>query len=61
MPKLQRLETSTSLTVFFLFFGIAAIDAVVTRNWLHILFWLAIGIAFVWLSRSRKNVPTHHQ
>lgn len=56
-----RQETSNSLTIFFLFFGIAAIDAVVTRNWLHILFWLAIGTAFGLLSRRGKDASNHHQ
>jgi hypothetical protein len=57
---MQRPETSNSLTIFFLFFGVAAIDAVVTRNWLHVLFWLAIGVAFVLLSRRGKRISKHH-
>lgn len=56
-----RQETSDSLTIFFLFFGIAAIDAVVTRNWLHVLFWLVVGVAFVLLSRRGKGISNHHQ
>lgn len=56
-----RPATSSSLTIFLLFFGVAAMDAVVTRNWLHVLFWLAIGVAFVLLSRRGKRISNHHQ
>lgn len=56
-----RQETNNSLTIFLLFFGVAAIDAIVTRNWLHILFWLAIGAAFALLSRKGKSASNHHQ
>lgn len=37
----------TNFTVFLLFFGIAALEAFQTKNWLKALFWLAIGVVFL--------------
>jgi hypothetical protein len=51
---MQVTETGSNLTIFFLFSGIAAIEAVRTQNWLYVVFWLAIGALFVLLSRRRK-------
>jgi uncharacterized membrane protein len=44
----------TNVTVFLLFFGVAALEAFQTRNWLKALFWAAIGIAFL-LADNLKN------
>jgi hypothetical protein len=37
------------ITMFLLFFGIATLDAVTSRNWLRIAFWLAMGVSFAFL------------
>jgi len=34
------------ITMFLLFFGIATTDALTSRNWLRIVFWIAMAIAF---------------
>ncbi len=36
-----------AFTMFLLFFGVAALEAFQTRNWLKAALWLAIGIAFL--------------
>jgi hypothetical protein len=36
----------TNLTIFFLFFGIALLDAIRGGHWLRVLFWLALGALF---------------
>ena len=48
------------LTIFFVFFGIAALDALTSGRWLRIVFWLAMGVAFAaldwWGNRRRHDV-----
>ena len=47
------MRTSTTVrfgagvTVFLLFFGVAALEAFQTRNWIKAAFWLAIGFVFL--------------
>jgi len=38
----------TNFAVFVLFFGVAAVEAVQTQDWLKVVFWLAIGLVFLW-------------
>lgn len=42
--------------VFLLFFGVAALEAFQTRNWLKALFWMAIGVVFL-LADNLKSRP----
>jgi hypothetical protein len=44
---MQRIKLGVNFTVFLLFFGIAALEALQTRNWLKAAFWLAIGGVFL--------------
>ena len=48
------------LTIFFVFFGIAALDALTSGRWLRIVFWLAMGVTFAaldwWGSRKGGRV-----
>ncbi len=37
----------TNVTIFLLFFGVAALEAFQTQNWLKALFWVAIGVVFL--------------
>ena len=50
-----RMNLGTNFAVFLLFFGVAALEAFQTRNWLKAAFWLAIGIVF--LLADRLKVP----
>lgn len=36
-----------ALTIFLLFFGVATLEALQTRNWVKAGFWLAIGVVFL--------------
>ena len=48
------------ITMFLLFFGIATMDALTSRNWIRIVFWVAMAIAFAvldWVGQ-RRRVPT---
>lgn len=46
------------VTMFLLFFGIATMDALTSRNWFRIAFWVAMGVAFALLDRwgQRRRV-----
>lgn len=37
----------SNVAVFLLFFGLALIDAVQSKDWLRSAFWLAIGLVFL--------------
>jgi hypothetical protein len=37
----------TNTAVFILFFGVAVIEAIQTKNWLKVVFWFAIGLVFL--------------
>lgn len=45
-------------TIFIIFFGVAALDAITTRSWLRSIFWLAMGVAFFIAGNLRKSVQT---
>jgi hypothetical protein len=45
----------TNLTIFFLFFGIALLDAIRGGHWLRILFWLAVGTLFFLADRRQQR------
>ena len=46
-----------AFVIFALFFGVAALEAVQTRNWIKAAFWLAIGAAFLLADNFRRLVP----
>ena len=41
-------KLGTNFVVFVLFFGVAAVQAVRTGDWLMVAFWAAIGLVFLW-------------
>ena len=52
---MKRIKLSTNFTVFLLFFGVAALEAFQTRNWVKAVFWVAIGIVFLVADNLRKT------
>lgn len=52
---MKRIRLGTNFAVFVLFFGLATLEAVQTRNWLKAAFWLAIGIVFLVADNSRRE------
>ena len=46
---------SSNMTVFVLFFGLALLDALQTRSWLRVTFWLAIGAGFLVARRRVRH------
>ncbi len=51
-----------AFAIFALFFGVAALEAFQTRNWIKAAFWLAIGIVFLVADnlRLRTDNPKRH-
>ena len=52
---MERIRIGTNLTIFLLFFGVAAMEAFQTRNWTKAAFWLAIGIVFLIADNPGKH------
>ena len=44
---MRGIKLGASFAVFLLFFGVAALEAFQTRNWIKTAFWLTIGLAFL--------------
>ena len=51
-------STSTNMTIFILFFGISLLDALATRNWWRVGFWLLIGLVFLGASLMGRREST---
>ena len=47
-------KLGTNFAVFVLFFGVAAIEALQTQDWLKVAFWLAIGSVFLWADLKKS-------
>ena len=45
---MKSLKLGSNFAIFALFFGVAALDAVQTQNWLRVAFWVVIGAVFLW-------------
>jgi hypothetical protein len=45
----------TNFAVFVLFFGVAAVEAFQTKNWLKVIFWCAIGLVFLIADLQKKQ------
>lgn len=44
---MRRIRLSTNFAIFLLFFGVAALEAFQTANWLKAGFWVAIAFVFL--------------
>ncbi len=53
--EMKRIKLGANFAVFLLFFGIAALEAFQSRNWLKAAFWLAIGLVFLVSDNLRKS------
>jgi hypothetical protein len=51
---MKKINFGTNFAVFLLFFGVAALEAFQTRNWIKAVFWLAIGIVFLVADNLKK-------
>ena len=51
-------KVSTNFAVFLLFFGVAALEALQTHNWIKAILWAAIGVVFLVADNSRRTSHT---
>jgi hypothetical protein len=51
---MERIKLGVNFAVFLLFFGIAALEALQTRNWVKAALWVAIGIVFLTADNLRR-------
>jgi hypothetical protein len=47
----------SNFALFLLFFGLALIEALQTRDWLKALFWAGIGVVFLYADQRRAPAP----
>jgi hypothetical protein len=47
---MKRFRMGTNVTVFLLFFGVALLESIQSRNWLKAIFWVAIALVFLFES-----------
>ena len=45
--RMPKIRLGSNATIFVLFFGVSLLEAFQNRNWLKALFWLAIGVVFL--------------
>jgi hypothetical protein len=51
---MKKVKLGSNITVFLLFFGIAALEAFQSGNWPKAAFWLAIGLVFLIADNLKK-------
>jgi hypothetical protein len=56
--NMRGIKVSTNFAVFLLFFGVAALEALQTHNWVKAIFWVAIGACFLVADNSRRTSHT---
>jgi hypothetical protein len=44
-----------SIIIFILFFGVSALEAFRTRNWIKVVFWIAIAVMFLLADSPRDE------
>lgn len=44
----------SGMAIFFIFFGISLLDALWGGHWTRAAFWVALGVVFLVLDRSRR-------
>lgn len=51
---MRKINFGANFTVFILFFGIAALEAFQTANWIKAVLWFAIGLVFLLADNLKK-------
>ncbi|MBV9217770.1 MAG: hypothetical protein JO053_16505 [Acidobacteria bacterium] len=54
----MKIKFGSNFAVFLLFFGLAALDAVKSQDWLRSALWVALGLVFLFADSfpSRRQV-----
>jgi len=51
----MKFKIGSNFVIFILFFGVAALEAIQTKNWLKVLFWLAISLVFLFADNFKER------
>ena len=54
---MKRIRLGANFAIFLLFFGLATLEALQTRNWLKAALWFALGVAFLIADNLRADKP----
>ncbi len=49
-----KIKFGTNFAIFVLFFGIGVIEAIQTKNWIKVIFWIAISLVFLFADNFTK-------
>jgi hypothetical protein len=52
---MKSIKLGVNFAVFLIFFGVAALEAFYTRNWLKAALWLALGGVFLVADNLKNN------
>ncbi|MEK6741690.1 MAG: hypothetical protein AABX68_00700 [Nanoarchaeota archaeon] len=52
---MEKIKLGTNFAIFILFFGVAVIEAIQTKNWLKVVFWFAISLVFLFADNFKKK------
>jgi len=52
---MAKIKLGANFAIFILFFGVAVIDAISTKNWLRTGFWIAISLVFLFADNLKKK------
>ena len=52
---MKGIKVGTNFAVFLLFFGVAALEAFQTKNWIKAAFWAMIGVIFLAADNLEKK------
>ncbi len=55
MDHKRAFKPNHGFAIFVLFFGIALLEAVKTKNWLSVAFWIAMGVVFVIMDAKKTE------
>jgi cell division protein FtsW (lipid II flippase) len=55
MHIMKQIKLGAGFIIFLLFFGVALLEAINTRNWMMVIFWAAIGLLFFVLDNQRSS------
>lgn len=50
-----KINLGMNFTIFILFFGVAVIEAIQTKNWLKTGFWIALSLIFLFADNLKKK------
>ena len=54
---MRRPIPGTNMAIFFLFFGIAMLDALRSHAWMRVTFWIGVAAIFLFVDLGRKSTP----